>query len=299
MPTKDKYINPLTDFGFKRIFGTEKNKDLLIDFLNQILPVHHQILDLTYGKNEHLGETSTDRKAIFDIFCKSKSGEFFIIELQRSKQEYFRDRSIYYSTHTIQSQAQKGNKWDFHLSTVYTIAILDFMFDDFKEDEDLMHRIYLKDEKGRVFYNKLSYIYIELPKFTKNFDELETHFEKWLFVFKRLEKLQSRPKALQERVFQKLFKLAEIAKFSPMERTQYEESLKQYRDYQNTIDYAKKEGIEEGIEKGMEKGREKRDLEIIKNALKKGYSIEIISDFTNISIGQIKKIIADHKRDFN
>ena len=118
------YINPLTDFGFKKLFGEEPNKDLLISFLNTLLPERHQIAELQYTKNEYQGVSPVDRRAIFDLNCMSSSGERFIVELQKVKQRYFKDRSLYYSTFAIQEQAKQGD-WDYKLSTVYTIGILD------------------------------------------------------------------------------------------------------------------------------------------------------------------------------
>ncbi|MFV0345492.1 MAG: Rpn family recombination-promoting nuclease/putative transposase, partial [Bacteroidales bacterium] len=115
---KDRYINPLTDFGFKKLFGTEVNKDLLIDFLNQLLPEYHRIKDLTYRQNEHLPHTEVDRKAVFDIYCESESGEKFIVEMQKAKQNFFKDRSVFYATFPIQEQAHKG-EWNFKLAAVY------------------------------------------------------------------------------------------------------------------------------------------------------------------------------------
>jgi predicted transposase/invertase (TIGR01784 family) len=291
MPITDKYINPLTDFGFKKLFGTESNKDLLVDFLNQLLPEKHQINDLNFYQNEQLPKDRKDRIAIFDIFCKSKTGEEFIVEIQRKRQDFFKDRSIFYSTFPIQRNATKGKDFDFRLPVIYTIAILDFTFDDYKNDLKFVHHIKLKDELGKVFYDKLSYIYIELPKFTKKIEELETLFEKWLFVLKWLSNLQTRPAALQERVFQKLFKQAEIAKYNKMERAQYEQSLKQYRDMQNVVSYAEK--------KGMEKGREEERLELIQNGLSKGYSIETIADFTKLTTDEVKIIIVEQGWEIN
>ncbi|CAA6809279.1 MAG: Unknown protein, partial [uncultured Aureispira sp.] len=245
MHLKDKYINPLTDFGFKKLFGIEPNKELLIDFLNQLLPSVHQIKDLTYTKNEHLGGSEYERKAIFDLYCESQSGEKFIVEVQKAKQNFFKDRSVYYSTFPIQEQAKKGD-WDFELSAVYTIGILDFVFDEHKDQSEMLHTVKLKDQHGNVFYNKLTYIYLELPKFTKSDAELETRFDKWIYVFRHLAELQNRPAILQERVFEKLFEIAEIAKFTPKEKEQYEESLKYYRDLKNVVDASKEEGIIEG-----------------------------------------------------
>src|SRR5690606_16134206 len=159
---KDKYVNPLTDFGFKKLFGTEPNKILLIDFLNQILPERHRIRDLSYSKNEQLGLNELDRKAIFDLYCVGESGERFIVEIQKAKQNFFKDRSIYYASFPIQEQAKKGD-WDYKLQTVYTIGILDFIFDDHKTDKQLLHTVELKNQRCEVFYDKLKFIYIELP----------------------------------------------------------------------------------------------------------------------------------------
>ena len=136
----DRYINPLTDFGFKRIFGTEPNKALLIDFLNVVLPKKHRISELSYRNSENVGNSVLDRKAIFDLYCQSNSGERFIVEIQKAKQNFFKDRSVYYSTFPIQEQAIKGDFWNYHLSPVYTVGILDFIFDDHKDDETLLHR---------------------------------------------------------------------------------------------------------------------------------------------------------------
>lgn len=278
---KDKYINPLTDFGFKKLFGSEPNKVLLIDFLNQILPDRHKIKDLTYSRNEQMGLNELDRKAIFDLYCIGESGERFIVEIQKAKQNFFKDRSIYYSSFPIQEQAQKGD-WDYKLDPVYTVGILDFIFDDHKSEEGLLHIVELKNQRCEVFYDKLKFIYIELPKFNKQEEELETHFDKWLYVFRHLSELQGRPKKLQDKIFQKLFEAAEIAKFSSEEREAYEESLKYYRDLKNVVDTSREEGILEGIDK--------RNAEIAKKMKDKGMSISDISEFTGLDEDEIGEL---------
>lgn len=272
-----KYINPLTDFGFKKLFGTEPNKDLLIDFLNQILPERHQIKDLNYSRNEQLGQAELDRKAIFDLYCIGQSGERFIVEVQKAKQNYFKDRSIYYSSFPIQEQAKKGD-WDFKQDPVYTVGILDFIFDDHKNEDELLHLIELKNQRCEVFYDKLKFIYIELPKFKKTQEELEDHFEKWLYVFRHLSELQDRPQQLQDRIFQKLFDTAEIAKFTAEERVAYEESLKYYRDIKNVVDTSREEGKEE------------RTLEIARELKRNGIPIDLIVKSTGLSKKEIEEL---------
>lgn len=309
---QDRYINPLTDFGFKKLFGTEPNKSLLIDFLNQILP-DRKIKDLSYASGEKHGTSESDRKAIFDLYCIGDNGERFIVEMQKAKQNYFKDRSVFYASFPIQEQAKK-NEWDFKLDPVYSIGILDFIFDDHKDDEDILHIVELKNQRCELFYNKLKFIYVELPKFTKSEEELESHFDKWMYVFTHLSRLNDRPKKLQDRIFSKLFEAAEIAKFTPKERMAYEESLKYYRDLKNVVDTSREEGIEEGIgigleqgieigieqgiekgieqgiEKGIEKGRKERNVEIAKSLKSNGVSIQIIIQTTGLTEEEIEKI---------
>ena len=186
---QDNYISLLTDFGFKRVFGTEPNKAILIDFLNTLLPDYHRIQDLAFKNTEKLGNTTIDRKAIFDIYCQAENGDRFIVEIQKAKQNFFKDRSVYYSTFPIQEQALQG-EWDFNLTPVYTVGILDFVFDDHKDDETIVHIVQLKNQNCDVFYDKLKFIYIELPKFSKSIDQLETHLDKWLFILRNWRSLR-------------------------------------------------------------------------------------------------------------
>jgi len=277
----EKYINPFTDYGFKKLFGEELNKDLLLDFLNELLKEEQgQISGLTYLKTEHLGITEVDRKAIFDLYCENTKGEKFIVELQKTKQNFFKDRTVYYATFPIREQAKRAD-WDYELKAVYTIAILDFVFDSDK-DEPLKFRydVKLKDtETNKVFYDKLTFIYLEMPKFNKTVDELETRFDKWLYVIRNLNKLDRVPDKLRERVFDKLFETAEIAKFTPDQVRSYEDSLKYYRDLKNSLDTAREEGKIEG------------KIEIAARALKKGLSMKDVCDLTGLSESEIKNIL--------
>lgn len=314
MALQDRYINPFTDFGFKKLFGSEPNKDLLIDFLNQVLPPQHQVQTLSYTPTEQLGSTEADRKAIFDLYCTSPGGERFIVEIQKAKQNYFKDRSVYYATFPVQEQAKKGD-WDYELAAVYTIGILDFVFDESKHDQEVRHEVKLKDQRCQVFYDKLTFIYLEMPKFNKPETALESNFDKWMYVLKHLPNLQNRPTALQERVFQKLFETAEIARFQPEEKARYEASLKYYRDLKNVVDTSFGEGKEEGIEIGKEigmeigkeigkeigmeigkeigkeEGKEEKELEVILNAHDEGLPVETIARISKKTIAEVEAIL--------
>jgi predicted transposase/invertase (TIGR01784 family) len=288
MRIKDKYISPFTDFGFKKLFGTEPNQDLLIDFLNTLLGKETgEIVELTDLPTEQLPPRFVDRKAIFDIYCETDSGEKFIVEIQKAKQNYFKERSIYYSTFPIQQQAEKG-EWQFQLNAVYTIGILDFVFDEDNNDEQVYHHeVQLFDKQTQqIFYDQLTYIYLEMPKFNKTVAELDTHFDKWLYILKNLEDLTARPKQLQEKIFQKLFEQAEIANYSDTEYAEYEESLKVYRDLKNVIDTAFSDGIQQGLEQGIKATR----LENARKMKQKNFSAQDIADITGLSIEQIKSL---------
>jgi predicted transposase/invertase (TIGR01784 family) len=252
---RDRYISLLTDFGFKRVFGSEPNKRLLIDFLNTLLPDYHQIRDVTFKNLENLGATILDRKAIFDVYCEAENGDRFIVELQKVKQNFFKDRSVYYASFPIQEQAEKG-EWSYELAPVYLVGILDFIFDDHKNDPTFLHIVELKDQECRVFYDKLKFIYIELPKFQKTLEQLDTHFDKWLFLFRHLPQLDEPPAPLQEQVFEELFSVAEIANFSVEENRSYQASLKIYRDWYAIEMTARQEAMQQGREQGREEERQ-------------------------------------------
>ncbi|WP_072620915.1 Rpn family recombination-promoting nuclease/putative transposase [Spirulina major] len=289
----EKYINPFTDYGFKKLFGEEPNKDLLLDFLNELLREEQgEIVSLNYIKNEQLGDTSLDRKAIFDLYCENERGEKFIVELQKTKQNFFKDRTVYYSTFPIREQTQQGI-WNYQLNAIYTIAILDFVFDEDKQEpQKYRYDVKLTDiETCKVFYDKLTFIYLEMPKFTKTLEELETRFDKWLYILRNLTKIDEIPDALQESIFQKLFAVAEIAQFNPEQVRSYEDSLKYYRDLQNSIDTARDEGREEGREEGIALAKEQVAIAGLQN----GLSNELLIELTGLTPAQIDQLRATLK----
>ena len=286
----ERYVNFYTDFAFKKLFGTEMNKDLLISFLNALLQGREVVLDVNYLNTEHLGTQEYDRRAVFDVYCKNDKGEVFLVELQKGEQQFFKDRSIYYSTFAIREQAPRG-EWNYELKGVYTIGILNFCFDKEREG-NYYHEVKLMDTATKeVFYDKLVFIYLEMPKFTKQENELESLFDKWLYVIRNLAALMERPRVLQEKVFAHLFEAAEIAKFSRIERYEYEESLKAYRDWFSVMATAELRGEERGKEKGLKEGLEKgRIEERLRNArgLKaRGVDAEIIAQVTGLSVDDI------------
>ena len=287
--TEDRYISLLTDFGFKRIFGTSPNKDLLINFLNSIFDGTQVITDVKYLNSEHVGDVYAERKAIFDVYCENEQGEKFIVEMQNAYQKHFKDRSLFYSTFPIREQAPKGSEWNFKLDRVYAVALLNFDLEEPAFDQEgINHDVGLLDVKThKVFNDKLSFKYVEISKFNKTEDELVTLYDKWLYVLKNLSRLDNQPVALQEKVFTKLFTEAEIATFTPTELKEYEDSLKAYRDVKNSIDTAlergRAEGLEEGIQKGLEEGIQKGRVDVAKAMLQRGMNMKIVMELTGLT----------------
>lgn len=281
---KAKYINPFTDFGFKKIFGEEASKPLLIDFLNALLPQANKIVDLTFKNTEQLGQTDADRKAIYDIYCENERGEKFIVELQKAKQNYFKERTIYYSTFPIREQAEKGD-WNYNLKAVYCVGILDFTFDDYETEHqksEVVHTITLKNQNGKTFYDKLTYIYLEMPNFKLLETELKTRLDHWLFFIQHLEDFQSIPKIFEDSIFAQAFEKAELAKFGDAEKESYEYSLKIFRDNKAVYDYAIGTAYDEGKIEGK--------LEIAKALKAKGIDTEFITEITGLLKFEIDKL---------
>lgn len=277
---KAKYVNPFTDFGFKKIFGEEASKPLLLDFLNALLPLANRITDLTFKNTEQLGQSDLDRKAIYDIYCENEVGEKFIVELQKAKQNYFKERTIYYSTFPIRDQAEKGG-WNYNLKAVYCIGILDFTFDDYEsepEKSEVVHTIKLKNQNGKVFYDKLTYIYLEMPNFKLKEDELNSRLDKWLYFIQHLEDFESVPTIFKDEVFVQAFEKAELAKFGPAEMDSYENSLKIYRDLKGVIDTA------------FDDGKRERNLELAKLMRKENEPIEKRIKYTGLTREEIERL---------
>ena len=314
--SEERYISLLTDFGFKRIFGTDPNKELLINFLNSLFDGEEVIKDVKYLNSEKVGDVYTERKAIFDVYCENEQGEKFIVEMQNAYQTYFKDRSLFYSTFPIREQAPKGSDWNFCLKKVYVVALLNYkMSDEAFDSTDTIHTIALMDTKtNKVFNAKLMFKYVEVGRFDKTDEELTSLSDKWMYVLKNLSRLDNRPSSLREKIFTKLFDAAAIARFSPNELREYEDSLKAYRDIKNSLDTAKEEGRAEGREEGRAEGREEGRKEgraegreegraegreegraegiamVAKMMYAKGIDVDVIASMTGMAIDKIKAL---------
>ena len=261
-----RYINPFIDYGFKKLFATEANKDILISFLNAVIEdTADPIVDLTYKNVELIGDFNGARDSYLDAYCETLKGRRFIVEMQNSWQPFFKDRTLYYAAKAISNQAvkddptkrnrtenkekRKAAKWNYRLNEVYLIAVMNFTFSK-KEytPSDYYHRIMLTDlNDNHVFYEKLTLIYLEMPKVGKADLDMNRPLDRWLRVLYRLWGEEECPPEIDEPVFQKLYREAEYARFTPDQQLTYERSRKRELDIYNEIEGGRILGREEGL----------------------------------------------------
>ena len=289
--TMAKFINPFTDLGFKRIFGQEVSKPVLITFLNCLLEGEHHIVDLEFLDKEQPGESTDDKSLIYDVYCEVKGGGRIIVEMQNRSQPFFKERSIYYLSRAVSRQGEPGPRWNYSdLKAVYLIALLNFkqraVSDELRTDVGLM------DMKHKTpFSDKLRMVFLQLPYFTKEAEECETLFDRIIYVLKHMDVLKRMPWMAQEAVFQKLASIADVASLSKKERMAYDENLRKYRDTMAVMEgqwlegHAK--GVAEGHAKGVAEGAEGAKHENARRMKADGMPPELIAKYTGLTIESV------------
>ena len=288
-PPPARYIDPLVDFAFKKIFGSEPNKDLLIAFLNEVFEGRKQVVDLSYNPTEHPGDGLDEGGVIFDLNCTGSKGESFIIEIQRGRQLYFKERALFYTSRLISSQAPKGEtgRWKYDLKEVYLIALLEKTTLEDSPADEYLHNVRLSYVgSGQPFYDKLGFTYIELSKFTKPEVELETDLQKWLYILKNMSRMDKLPVYLRKPIFEKLFQIAEYTNLSKEERLMYDTSLKYKWDNENVREYE----IEEAIKATEERVRREDTFVTAQKMKNLGFSAQQIAAVTGLSEEEIGRL---------
>ena len=308
MLNRPRYIDPLSDFGFKFLFGSAANKELLISLLNSIFRGKKNIKDLVFNKTEFVGETEQLGAVVFDLSCIGSNDEKFVIEVQSTSHVNFKKRMLYYGCKLITDQAPKGRRqhWNYAISEVYIIALLaNFSISNSNNVGDWLNYIRLfNSDSCSVFDEDFVFIYIELVNFTKGVEALENDLDRWMYILKHLPYLTDQPINTQGSVFEKLFNIAEYSKLNMEEKEMYDVSLKRLWDQEVVRQYYEQkmeEALQNGIEKGVEKGREEaleaaqREtksnlLNIARNMKKAGSSIDFIVEITKLSIDEVTSL---------
>lgn len=282
-----RFVNPFTDIGFKRIFGQEVSKPLLLDFLNNLLKGEKVITDLTFLDKEQPAEYKDDRSLIYDIFCKTDTGERIIVEMQNREQPNFADRCLYYFSQAVSRQGERGNQWHYHIDAVYLIAFINFhmdgLGDQFRTDVGLTNL-----QTGKKFSDKERFIFLQLPCFKKEADECKNDFERWIYVLKNMEILDRMPWAAKDSVFRKLAEIGSVSNMTKEERIKYDSALRHYRDTLSVLEGAELKGEKRGIAVGEKRGIVKGVESVARKMLASGMPVKQIAQFTGLSEEQIK-----------
>jgi len=287
-----RYIDPTTDFGFKKIFGEEANKDITLSLVNTVLGLESPLRDLSYSNIERLPETAEERKGYYDLYCEDAAGNHYLVEMQKNRLAFIKDRTLYYSTFPIVAQARKGKSksngksysyprpsaggmlvreapevyedeevvainWDYELKAVYCIAILGYALNG---SQRAVNRNSLRNDEPphEPFYDKLKFVTVELPLFDEHKPEysLERPLNQWLYFLKYLPMLYSLPAFLaKDPVFRKAARIAELARLTAEERRDYAINRKYMRDNYAMLTTSYNQGKDEGKIEGRTEGK--------------------------------------------
>ena len=303
---KFKYADLLDDDVFKLVFGRESTKDVMIEFLNQVIP-DRRIADLEFIDKEMHPVERDCKGAVYDMFCKTDDGSRIIVEVQRRKQPFYPERALYYSTFQIQRQVEAGAE-EYDFLPVYVVNLLDFEMDKDSSDSKVMsvYRLY-EEQSHRLLTDRVTFIFIELPKFDKTIDELDGNIlEGMYFCFKNMTVLESRPKVLDHQVFAKIFEASELYNMDKITRDKVLHKMTTERDLRNQMAYARKEaiaeglaegraeGLAEGLAEGRAEGRAEglteATMQIAKNMRSMELDVEVISKVTGLPVDEIEKL---------
>lgn len=290
-----KYADLLDDEVFKLVFGQESTKDVMIEFLNQVI-TDRRIIDLEFMDKEMHPTDFRRKRSVYDLLCKTDDGSRVIVEVQRRKQDAFIERTLYYSTFQIAKQVEAGaSEYDF--CPVYVVNILEFTLDQNADNSEVRTMFRLYEEKTHTLLtDRVTFIFLELPKFRKSIDELNDDvLEGMYFCLKNMPILQEQPKALKHRVFDKIFEMSELLRMNEETRLKVLDSMTTERDLQNQFAYARKqgfnegreEGLEKGIEEGREVGREEGRMEMARKLKALGVDVTVIMEASGLSEEQI------------
>ena len=243
------YIDPMVDFGFKKIFKESGHKQLIIRPLNAIFGL--DIADIDIRESEQLGLTDQERKATFDMHCETKDGLSFIIEVQLADQPYFMERAIFYTSRTISHKTQSG-EWNYDLKPIFFLGLLNFDIRHLEPEKAdplrFIHKFSLReDETHEQMSQALRFAFMEVARFNKTKEECGTFEERFLWIMKNLPTFAEKPELWDDPYFDDIMEQAEFANMSWEEQEKYIASMKQKWDYKNTLDFAEQKGLERGV----------------------------------------------------
>ena len=271
-----RYLNPLTDYGFKKVFG---EKDIMIAFLTDLLNPVSPIEDVIFLDKEMEADGEDMRSVIYDLRCKTQDGGEFIVEMQNKGQSHFSNRILYYLSHAISEQGEKGTSWNFDLHPVYGVFFLNFHMKGLKPQA--IRTIQLRvDETGEIFSEKLKAFTLELVDFKDKPEAYpKSQIEYWLYNLVNMESMtEALPFQTQQPIFNKMGGISELSHMNSEERRKYFNSLNKYRTNLSVMEFA------------IEEGQQKKVIEIARNAKNMGMEASVISKLTGLPVSEIESL---------
>lgn len=282
-----KYADLLDDDVFKLVFGRESTKDVMIEFLNQVIP-DRKIEDLDFIDKEMHPVERDLRGSVYDMSCRTDDGSRVIVEVQRRKQPFYPERALYYSTFQIQRQVEAGAE-EYDFLPVYVVNILNFIMDHNLESTEVktVYRL-LEENTHRLLTDRVTFIFLELPKFQKRLEDLDGNIlEGMYFCFKNMAILGERPEVLTHKIFSKIFEVSELYNMDKVTRDKILHKMTTERDLRNQMAWARKEAIEEGLAEGRAEGSMDKALEIAGKMKALGVDLSIILQVSGLTEDQV------------
>ncbi|CAG8589748.1 3573_t:CDS:1 [Diversispora eburnea] len=279
--TVSRFFDPKNDVAFKKLFGEKHNQQILLSFLNSILrrKGDDMIQEVSLLPQEQFPQFEDTRKTILDVLCRDKKGHRYIVEMQNKRLGSFIQRMEYYASRTYSDQLFKNVNY-FELKQVILLAIANHNI--FPSEVKYVSFYYNREEEtNKCFLPNLSYAFVELPKFTKCREQLETTEDYWVHLLKEASEEQEPPERAPNEI-QEAYGILERHRWNPEDNLLYEKTRMALLDDEYAIRTAKDEGRSEG--------RKERNEEIAREALKDGLSVERISKITGLSISIIKEL---------
>ncbi len=286
-----KFLDPKLDLTFKKIFGTEKNKNILIHFLNDILGCTevNTIQEIEFINTILNLEIASERQSIVDVLCQDSVGNRFVVEMQLTRDKGFEKRAQYYAAKAYSRQVGKYA----NLQKIFFIAISNCVLFPDKSNYISSHTI-RDEETNEHDLQDFQFVFIELPKFPKNkVEQLTSIVERWCFFFKHAEETTEKDLkkiAREAPIIKRAYDELDRFNWNEKDLTAYEERIMDLYKEEAILEYKLEEGMEKGMEKGIKKGREEGKIEGAKAMLANNVDVDTIVKFTGFSISEIKEL---------
>ena len=292
--TVQRYVNILSNAGFKAFFGDVNNKEAVISILNVLLPDYRQIVDIDYMPTEYQGPIIDKSKEFqYDFMCRGSDGTAFIVELQKYREADWFKRCVSYASRAYDRQNRKGESYD--VPPVYLIGLMtvDVGHPDkeFWKDRYISEYTFREKECHDLIAETIVIIFAELNRFDKSDTECVTERDRMLFVLKNIGRMMSQPAWLQHEVYSRIFEACEIEMFSKEKRKEYESDMYDEKRYNSILNTAREEGREEGLAMGRNEGARQAYIEMAEKLLAKGTTVEEVATLTGMTVKECQEIL--------